>query len=253
MAFAMGALLGALSSVAFADGEPVRVGTIVGLLEGPDHAPLAHATVTAVKADGSTVRATISGSDGLYSFADLPAGDWNLSVASAEGEVALPQVSVSAAKATRLDFALNAAAKSQTLVQTTPAPAPPPATPTSHALAQVISKALEAPEAREGVDNFTPFAFGDFTWLNGSPRNKEPAFDTKFFTPDIRLDVHYMQDFNGPKDHTIVGSTESFRTGEFQLEQISFGGDFHWDNVRARILTMYGLFSTTTPRNDASS
>jgi Putative beta-barrel porin-2, OmpL-like. bbp2 len=62
-----------------------------------------------------------------------------------------------------------------------------------------------------------------------------------------------MQDFNHPKDHIIVGSTESFRSGEFQLEQVSFGGDFHWENVRARFLSMMGLFATTTPRNDASS
>jgi len=107
-----------------------------------------------------------------------------------------------------------------------------------------------------GVDNFTPFAFGDFTWLNGSPRNKTPAFDTQFFTPDIRFDVHYMQDFNGPKDHTIVGSTEEFRSGEFQLEQISLGGDFHWDNVRARFLSMSDCFrplhreTTPAPRWD---
>ncbi len=56
-----------------------------------------------------------------------------------------------------------------------------------------------------------------------------------------------------PQDHTIVGSTEAFRSGEFQLEQVSFGGDFHYDNVHARILTMFGMFATTTPRNDASS
>jgi Putative beta-barrel porin-2, OmpL-like. bbp2 len=31
------------------------------------------------------------------------------------------------------------------------------------------------------------------------------------------------------------------------------GGDFHWNNVRGRILTMFGLFATTTPRNDAST
>ncbi|HEY2685675.1 MAG TPA: TonB-dependent receptor [Steroidobacteraceae bacterium] len=253
-AFGISVLFGTFSMAAFADGEPARLGAIVGLLEGADHAPLAHVTVTAVKADGSAVRATLSGSDGLYTFADLPAGEWMLSVASPQGEVGLPKVSVAPAKATRLDFAQNAAPKTPTLAQMAPiagAPALPNAP--SNAPAQVMPKALEAPEATKGVDDFTPFAFGDFTWLNGSPRNKEPAFDTKFFTPDIRLDVHYMQDFNGPKDHTIVGSTESFRSGEFQLEQISLGGDFHWDNVRARILTMYGLFSTTTPRNDASS
>ena len=103
------------------------------------------------------------------------------------------------------------------------------------------------------VDTQTPFAFGDFTWLNGTPRNKDVVLDTPFFTPEVRFDTHYMEDFNQPKDHTIVGATESFRSGEVQIEQASVGGDFHWQNVRGRILFMQGLFATTTPRNDASS
>lgn len=102
------------------------------------------------------------------------------------------------------------------------------------------------------VDLQTPFAFGDFTWLNGNPRNKDVVIDTPFFTPEIRFDTHYMEDFNQPKDHTIVGATESFRSGEVQIEQASVGGDFHWQNVRGRVLFMTGLFATTTPRNDAS-
>jgi hypothetical protein len=129
-------------------------------------------------------------------------------------------------------------------------PQPPtPLAPPQH----IIPDALQAPEATQGVDNFTPFAYGDFTWLNGSPRNKDTVLDTKFFTPEIRFDTHYMTDFNQPIDHTIVGATESFRSGEVQIEQASVGGDFHWENVRGRILFMEGLFATTTPRNDASS
>ena len=121
------------------------------------------------------------------------------------------------------------------------------------AVAPVIQEALQTPEATTGVDNFTPFAYADFTWLNGTPRNKDTVLDTKFFTPEIRFDTHFMEDFNQPKDHTMGGATESFRSGEFQLEQVSFGGDFHWQNVRGRILTMNGLFASTTPRNDASA
>jgi Putative beta-barrel porin-2, OmpL-like. bbp2/Carboxypeptidase regulatory-like domain len=134
-----------------------------------------------------------------------------------------------------------------------PAPAQGPAPAPAAAPAPTLPVALQAPDATPGVDNFTPFAFGDFTWLNGTPRNKDTVLDTKFFTPEVRFDTHFMEDFNQPIDHTIVGSTESFRSGEVQVEQISVGGDFHWDNVRGRILTMDGLFATTTPRNDASA
>jgi hypothetical protein len=137
------------------------------------------------------------------------------------------------------------------------APLPPaPATPQAAAPAPPASslpEALQAPDAPPAVDNDTPFAFGDFTWLNGNPRTKDAVLDTKFFTPEIRFDTHFMEDFNQPRDHTIVGATESFRSGEVQLEQISVGGDFHWQNVRGRVLYMNGLFATTTPRNDASA
>jgi len=128
--------------------------------------------------------------------------------------------------------------------QAAAAPAPP---------APTIPEALQANESTPGVDNVTPFAYGDFTWLNGTPRNKDTVLDTKYFTPEVRFDTHFMEDFNQPIDHTIVGATESFRSGEVQLEQISVGGDFHWQNVRGRVLYMGGLFATTTPRNDASA
>jgi hypothetical protein len=126
---------------------------------------------------------------------------------------------------------------------------PTPVAPAEHRMPD----ALQAPDAAPAADKETPFAYGDFTWLNGTARTKDTVLDTKFFTPEVRFDTHYMQDFNQPRDHTIVGSTESFRSGEVQIEQASVGGDFHWENVRGRILFMEGLFATTTPRNDASS
>src|SRR6266576_7283975 len=97
-----------------------------------------------------------------------------------------------------------------------------------------------------------PFAFADWTWLNGTPRTKTPAFDSKFFTPEIRADVDYIYDFRHPKDDTISGSSEVFRANEIQLTQLGVGGDFHYDNVRARLMTQFGMYSQTTPRNDAS-
>ncbi len=97
-----------------------------------------------------------------------------------------------------------------------------------------------------------PFAFADWTWLNGNPRTKAPAFDSKFFTPEIRADVAYHYDWNHPKDDTISGSSEVFRSNEISLTHLGVGGDFHYDNVRARIFSQLGLYSTATPRNDAS-
>src|SRR5882757_1750523 len=97
-----------------------------------------------------------------------------------------------------------------------------------------------------------PFAYADWTWLNGNARTKDTPLATKYFTPEFRADVNYILDFNHPKDDSMGGSTESFRSDEFQVEQLSFGGDLRINNVRGRFLTMYGMFATTTPRNDAS-
>lgn len=97
-----------------------------------------------------------------------------------------------------------------------------------------------------------PFAFADFSWLNGNPREKDTPLDTKLFTPEFRADVSYIYDFNHPKDDTLVGSSESGRTQEIQLQQLGIGGDFHYNNVRGRFMTQLGMYSTMTPRNDAS-
>jgi hypothetical protein len=97
-----------------------------------------------------------------------------------------------------------------------------------------------------------PFSDADWTWLNGNPRTKEIFWDTKFFTPEIRADMNYVVDFNHPTDHSIGGSSELFRSSEVQLEQFGVGGDFHYDNVRARLMTQFGMYSATTPRNDPS-
>jgi hypothetical protein len=117
---------------------------------------------------------------------------------------------------------------------------------------------MQASTAQEGEPQAetqappAPFAFADFTWLNGNARTKEPAFDSKFFTPEIRADVDYIYDFNHPSDDTIGGSSEVFRANEFQLTQLGVGGDFHFDNVQLRLMTQFGMYSQTTPRNDAS-
>ena len=109
-----------------------------------------------------------------------------------------------------------------------------------------------APAPPQAETKAEPFAFGDFTWLTGNSRQKDTPLDTKAFSPEVRVDVDYIHDFNHPMDNTIVGSSEVFRSGEFQLTQLGVGGDFHYANVRARLLTQFGMYSQTTPRNDAS-
>jgi hypothetical protein len=131
------------------------------------------------------------------------------------------------------------------------APAPAPIVTPAPSQAAAISEAQ--PEATDPSDpHSVPFAFADFSWLNGNARTKDTPYATKFFSPEIRSDVSYTYDFRHPQDDTIVGSSEVFRSSEVTLTDLGIGGDFHWNNVRARVLTQIGLYATATPRNDAS-
>jgi hypothetical protein len=223
-------------------------GAIVGIVMNSAKLAVAGATVTAARVDGGGIRATVSGSDGVYSFADLAPGAWSITV-QVDGypDASAPSLQVVASQASRHDIVMNVPAKPSV------AAAASPAVLAAAQTAALIPEALQVPAPPPDVDLQTPFAVGDLGWMNGTSREKAPIFDTKFFTPEIRLDVNYLQSGNHPIDHTIVGSTEEFRSGEFQIEQVSFGGDFHWEGVRARFLSLFGMFSTTTPRNDASS
>jgi hypothetical protein len=154
----------------------------------------------------------------------------------------------------QLEAALDAhvAAEQPTTVVTsakasTPVAPPATAAPVAQSLNITPSTAVAAKSAK-----IAPFSDWDWTWLNGNPRTKDAAFDSKFFTPEIRADVTYTYDFNKPIDNTISGSSEIFRSNEIQLEQLGIGGDFHYDNVRARFMTQFGMYSATTPRNDPS-
>jgi hypothetical protein len=127
------------------------------------------------------------------------------------------------------------------------APAAPATATTTSESTTVAKAATEAPP-----EKIEPFSDADWTWLNGNPRTKEIFWDSKFFTPEIRSDTVYVYDFNHPTDHSMGGSSELFRSQEVQLTQLGVGGDFHYDNVRARLMTQFGMYSATTPRNDPS-
>lgn len=121
----------------------------------------------------------------------------------------------------------------------------------SSSLAPTEQESTSAAPAQEPA-KIAPFSDHDWTWLNGNPRTETPAFDSKFFTPEIRVDTTYTYDFNRPADHSMGGSTEVFRAQEVQLEDLGVGGDFHYDNVRGRIMTQFGMYSQAIPRNDPS-
>jgi hypothetical protein len=241
--------------------------SIVGTVLDPSGAAITGAELTIRSLAADAIQSRTSDASGAFDFQNVTPGSYEIRAEKSGFRDANATVIVAASQRLHADIRLNPAESSAAsagtnesdlaklaarieeleakLAELRPDPGVQPVAPP-------IAAAQNAPPATPAVDEKTPFAFGDFSWLNGSPRNKKVAFDSPFFTPEVRFDTHYMQSLNHPIDHTLGGSTESFRSGEVQEEQISVGGDFHMDNVRGRILTMMGLFATTTPRNDAS-
>ncbi|WDF57121.1 outer membrane beta-barrel protein [Mucilaginibacter sp. KACC 22063] len=120
----------------------------------------------------------------------------------------------------------------------------------AHGLADSVKAKTDTVMAKPAKPE--PFAFGDFTWLNGNDRRHKSLLDTKYFTGRFLMDFNYTASNHNPIDHTVVGSTALARDHEFEISTIAFGGDFHYDNVRASLLTQFGTRSTVVPRNDLS-
>jgi hypothetical protein len=144
------------------------------------------------------------------------------------------------------------AAKEHLLPSPAASTSQPAVTGTSSVVPTTTLASMQTPDQAPTVDKVTPFADAWWGWLNGNPRTIDCPLCTKYFTPEIRVDTNYNLDLNHPADDTINGSSEIFRAQEIQLEQMGVGGDLLIDHVHARLMTQFGMYSTTTPRNDAS-
>jgi Putative beta-barrel porin-2, OmpL-like. bbp2 len=117
------------------------------------------------------------------------------------------------------------------------------------ALVFALAAAVSNPE----LDSKQPSPFpGDYTWAPGNGRTKDSPLSTEYFTGEFRADTAFHYSFKKPQDNTIGGSSEVFRHGEVQVTQLGIGGDFHAGKVMGRLMTQFGMYSMTTPRNDAS-
>lgn len=110
----------------------------------------------------------------------------------------------------------------------------------------------EKVSTRDTIDHSfkDPFGWGDFTWVQGGNRQKNSLLKTRYFTGSVTLDMNYNYSFNRPIDHTNSGSTATFRSNEFNISYIEAGGDFHYNNVRGRLMLQFGSRATGIPRND---
>lgn len=108
-------------------------------------------------------------------------------------------------------------------------------------LAIITSTTAEAPAAP------------DYSWIPGNYSGPEKPLTWGPFTGEFRVDTAYHYSFHHPSDDTLSGSSEVFRHGELQLTQLGIGGDFFYRGAHGRLMTQFGLYSQTTPRNDAST
>lgn len=97
-----------------------------------------------------------------------------------------------------------------------------------------------------------PFEGMDQTWQNGADRRDSAVLQTKYFTGSIMVDGNITHSFNNPNDNTVVGSTALARNNEMQISSAALGGDFNYNNARARIMLQFGTRATVVPRNDLS-
>lgn len=233
--------------------------------------PLAEARINAHNLDKGTDNVTVTGADGIFSFTHLEPGAYEVAATKQGFRKSSVRVEVGVARVAGVELPLQLAPegtaqtsdreaqllerierleKRLAAMEANGGPSPKPS-----ASAAPETPSGTSPAAAPGppaVDLQTPFADSDWTWLNGNSRQHDTPLDTKYFSPEFRADTFFGEDFNQPKDHSMGGSSEVFRNGEVQLEDLSIGGDFHVGNVRGRVLVLYGMFAATTVRNDAS-
>jgi hypothetical protein len=247
------AIVGILCCYAQSQAQPLGRMASAGV-DQPVQPPAADAT-GAASSPANTSTSTAAGSSTASSTAATSADSPNKPTSATESEAMAGVMKELAAMEARIEE-LEAELKARNAAAPPAAPAaaiaadPKGQAPTEAAAASAPAVKSFDPQKQTKAD---PFSYADWTWLNGTSRNTDTPLATKYFTPEVRFDTNYTEDYNQPKDHSLGGSTETFRSGEVQLEQMSFGGDIHVDNVRGRVLTMFGLFSTTTPRNDGSA
>jgi hypothetical protein len=108
------------------------------------------------------------------------------------------------------------------------------------------SEAVDAPAipsaaaAEQPAPKPAPFAFGDFTWMNGQSRQKSQPLANSFATVNLYLDTYYGYSFNQPRDNTIVGSGAVGRNTEWQINNATIGVETNYKNVTGKLTLQTG-------------
>ncbi len=240
-----GLLMGQFLNAQSASSQP----KIIAAAEAPPEAPPETTTQSASPTTGATTPPGSSMIDELDAM-KRRIEKLEQELKNARGETTGSTAPAVPAPASRTVLAPGTLDPSQAVASANPNP-DAAGSPADQSSSQPEAPAAAAPPA-PAVDLDTPFAYADFTWMLSNPRNHDEVLDGKYFSGEFRVDTNYMYDLNHPIDHTLDGTTEGERTGEFVIQALNIGGDFHAGNMQGRILTQFGAVSTAVPRNDAS-
>src|SRR6202047_4200258 len=129
----------------------------------------------------------------------------------------------------KLEARLEARVEAKPVAPTSQAPAPPPP-----------PAVAAAPASEQPASKPAPFAFGDFTWMNGQSRQKSQPLSNSFATVNLYLDTYFGYSFNQPRDNTIIGSGAVGRNTEWQINNATIGVDTSYKNMLGKLTLQVG-------------
>lgn len=122
------------------------------------------------------------------------------------------------------------------------------------AIVLALTCARTASAAEEPAPGSAPFAWGDFTWMNGQSRQKSFPLDfSKYLTVSLYLDTYYAYSFNHPRDNTLTATASVARHNEIQINLASVGFEWNYKNVIGRLSLQWGNMLNVVQDLDGST
>jgi hypothetical protein len=131
-----------------------------------------------------------------------------------------------------------------------PPPAPRPMVAEAAPAPPVVAASPMPAPPDKPAEKPAPFAFGDFTWMNGQSRQKSQPLSNSFATVDLYLDTYYNYSFNHPQDDTIIGSGAVGRNTEWQINNATIGIETNYKNVIGKVTLQAGNQLAVTQDTD---
>jgi hypothetical protein len=96
-----------------------------------------------------------------------------------------------------------------------------------------------------------PFAFADFSWIPGNAGASEKPLTFRAVHRRIPGGCRLPQQLREPEGQHDLRLERGLPPRRVPVTQLGIGGDFSHKNVMGRLMTQFGVYSVTTPRNDA--